>query len=179
MRANRYVAIYLNDHLAGATLGVELVRRAVREHGETELGPFLRELAYEIESDYAALRSLMRDLAVREQRAKAAAAWTAEKLGRLKPNGHVVRRSPLTPLVELEGLRLGVLGKRMLWDALAEMPLPDDVRARVDVLAARADRQLERIEAYRLRAAATAARAETPGPRARGGGTAARRRDRA
>jgi hypothetical protein len=151
---NRYVAIYLNDHLAGATLGVELVRRAVREHGSTELGPFLRELAVEIESDYAALRRLLRDFGVSEQRAKVAAGWAAEKIGRLKPNGHVVKRSPLTPLLELEALRAGVFGKRQLWVALAEMPLPEDARSRLEELTARADRQLEAIEDRRRRVAA-------------------------
>lgn len=154
---NRYLAIYLNDHLAGATLGLELVRRAVREHGETELGPFLRELAAEIESDYEALRAIMRDLRVPERRAKVAAAWAAEKVGRLKPNGHLLHRSPLTPLVELEGLRVGVFGKRQLWATLAETQLADDVRARVDELAERAERQLEAIEVRRRAAAAAVA----------------------
>jgi hypothetical protein len=154
---NRYLAIYLNDHLAGATLGVELARRAAREHATTELGPFLRELTGEVESDYAALRELMRDLGVSEQRVKLAAAWAAEKVGRLKPNGHLVKRSPLTPLVELEGLRVGVFGKRQLWETLLAVHLRDDVRGRVEELAARADRQLEAIEDRRRAAAASVA----------------------
>ena len=40
----RYLAVYLNDHLAGSTAIVELVRRAAREHEGTELGGFLARL---------------------------------------------------------------------------------------------------------------------------------------
>jgi hypothetical protein len=40
----RLLAIYLNDHLAGATVGVELTRRAARENTGSELGVFLREV---------------------------------------------------------------------------------------------------------------------------------------
>ena len=152
-RASRYLGIYLNDHLAGSTAGVELIKRAAREHASAELGVFLRTLASELEEDREALRTLMRELGVREQRAKVALGWTAEKLGRLKLNGHVLSRSPLTPLVELEGLALGVFGKRQMWLALAELPLGDDVRGRCRQLAERAQHQLDRLEEHRLRAA--------------------------
>ena len=152
-RASRYLGIYLNDHLAGSTAGVELIKRAAREHASAELGVFLRTLASELEEDREALRTMMRELGVREQRAKVALGWTAEKLGRLKLNGHVLSRSPLTPLVELEGLALGVFGKRQMWLALAELPLGDDVHARCAELAERAQHQLDGLEEQRLRAA--------------------------
>jgi hypothetical protein len=149
---NRYLAIYLNDHLAGSTVGVELVRRAAREH-PGELGVFLGRLAHEIEEDRATLLDVMGELGVREQRARTAAAWAAEKIGRLKPNGHLMQRSPLTPLVELEGLELGVFGKRRMWLVLAA--LTHD--ARFDALAERAERQLEELEAHRLAVASVIA----------------------
>jgi hypothetical protein len=151
--AGKYLGIYLNDHLAGATAGVELAKRAAREHAATELGPFLGTLAREVEEDREALRTLMRELGIREQRAKVALGWTAEKLGRLKLNGHVLSRSPLTPLVELEGLALGVFGKRQMWLALAELPLGDDVRGRCEQRGVRAQRQLDALEEHRMRAA--------------------------
>jgi hypothetical protein len=152
--AGKYLAIYLNDHVAGATIGVELARRAAREYAGTELGGFLRGLAVEIEEDRETLRGLMRELDVRERRAKVAVGWTAEKLGRLKLNGHVLSRSPLTPFVELEGLQLGVFGKRQMWVALAALPLADDLSGRCEQLAERAQRQLDALEERRLRAAA-------------------------
>ncbi|HEY5356166.1 MAG TPA: hypothetical protein VIJ82_00465 [Streptosporangiaceae bacterium] len=42
---------------------------------------------------------------------KVYAGWLAEKAGRLKFNGRLRARSPLSNLVELELLRLGVEGK--------------------------------------------------------------------
>jgi len=35
-------AIYLNDHLAGATVGIELARRTLAENNDAQLGAFLR-----------------------------------------------------------------------------------------------------------------------------------------
>ena len=41
-----------------------------------------------------------------------------ERLGRLKLNGRLLRRSPLSDVVELETLVVGVRGKEALWTAL-------------------------------------------------------------
>jgi hypothetical protein len=154
----RHLPIYLNDHLAGATLGVELARRATRENAGTELGDFLRELTREVEEDRESLVALMRALGIAPSRSKVAAAWTAEKLGRLKLNGQVAGYSPLSRLVELEGLAGGVEGKRSLWRSLEQVRERDDRLRDVDLgrLVERADSQRERLEAFRLAAAADA-----------------------
>jgi hypothetical protein len=157
MRANRYLAIYLNDHLAGATVGLELIRRMVKEH-DGDLAAFAARLAREIEQDYRALADIMRELGVPQSRPKVAAAWAAEKLGRLKPNGHLTQRSPLTPLVELDGTAAGIAGKRSLWLALREVA-DEPLHARLDELVARADAQLAELEPHRLEAARRAAAA--------------------
>lgn len=150
MPPSRYLPIYLNDHLAGATLGVELARRTLNENREGELGDFLRWLVPQIVEDRRALLALIE----RPSLAKAGLAWAAEKVGRLKPNGHLTTYSPLSRLVELEGLKVGIEGKRSLWLSLREVGAAD-----VDTLIARADAQLERLEPHRL-AAARAALAE-------------------
>jgi hypothetical protein len=137
----RYLPIYLNDHLAGATLGVELARRTLDENGEGELGEFLRWLVQQLVEDRRALLERIEQPSL----AKAGAAWLVEKAGRLKPNGHVLSYSPLSRLVELEGLKTGIEAKRSLWLALGEAGL-----------VARADEQLERIEPHRLAAARAA-----------------------
>jgi hypothetical protein len=80
--------------------------------------------------------------------AKAGLAWAAEKVGRLKPNGHLTSYSPLSRLVELEGLKAGIEAKRSLWLALGEAGVAD-----VAALVARADEQLARLEPHRLAAA--------------------------
>jgi hypothetical protein len=157
MRASKYLATYLNDHLAGSMVGVELARRAASENADTPLGDFLTGLAEEIEEDRAALRELMDLLEVSPDRKKLAVAWAGEKAGRLKPNAQLVGYSPLSPLIELEMLSLGIEGKRMLWVALqavaGEYGLPAD---RLAELVARARRQRDRVERQRRALAARA-----------------------
>jgi hypothetical protein len=148
---SKYLATYLNDHLGGATFGVELVRRAAGENQGSALGAFLSELTQELEADRAALKAAMDELGVSADRAKIAAGWAAEKVGRLKPNGQLRGYSPLSPVVELEGLLVGIQGKLSLWRALAEVAdaLGLD-RARMEALAARAQRQQADVEGHRL-----------------------------
>ena len=49
---------------------------------------------------------------------KVYAGWIGEKAGRLKFNGRLFTRSPLSRLEELELLRLGVEGKAAGWRTL-------------------------------------------------------------
>src|SRR3954452_23602122 len=93
----RYLAVYLNDHLAGSTAVIELVRRAAREHEGTELGGFLTRLGVEISQDRQALRRVMDAAGARPDGLKILAARAAEKVGRLKLNGRLTGRSPLSP----------------------------------------------------------------------------------
>lgn len=117
----KLLSTYLNDHLAGSTVGVELCRRAASNNEGTELGSFLERLAVEIDEDRETLHSIMHRLDVKKDRIKVAAGWTGEKAGRLKPNNRLFSYSPLSRLIELEGLALGVEGKRSLWEVLAEL----------------------------------------------------------
>ena len=149
--ASKYLATYLNDHLAGATAGVELARRAAGENKGSELGAFLSDLAVAVEADRETLLAIMGELGVKPDRAKVAAGWAVEKVGRLKPNAQLRGYSPLSPLVELEGLALGIHGKLAMWRALAEVA--DAValdRVRLDELAARAEGQRADVERHRL-----------------------------
>jgi hypothetical protein len=151
----RLLPIYLNDHLAGATIGVELARRTLRENEGTELGSFLHSLHAEIAEDRETLVRLMRRLGIRPSKPKLGAAWAAEKVGRLKLNGRVTGYSPLSRLLELEGLAAGIEGKQALWLALGELR---DRDARFDEihladLAERARSQRARLEPHRLAAA--------------------------
>jgi len=148
----RFLTVYLNDHLAGATAVVELVRRAAGAYEGTQLGAFLSRLAEEFGEDRAALRRVMAAAGVGEQSAKLALAWLAEKAGRLKLNGTILSRSPLTPLVELEAVEVGVYGKLLLWRGLRERRPPGAAAVDLDDLIARAERQLEELEEYRLAA---------------------------
>jgi hypothetical protein len=154
----RYLAIYLNDHLGGATLGVELARRARRENAGTPLGDFLAELGGEIAEDRRTLLDLMDRLGVERATTKVLGAWLAEKVGRLKLNGQLTGYSPLSRFLELEGLSTGIEGKRLLWVALGAVAELDERLRELDfgALEERARSQRERLEPHRLAAAARA-----------------------
>ena len=127
------IAIYLNDHLAGATGGLELARRALGANRGTEFEAPLERLATEIAEDRAALQDVMTRLEVTQDPLKVWAAWAAEKAGRLKLNGRLAGYSPLSRVVELEMLALGVEGKGALWRALAQTRADDARLAGVDL----------------------------------------------
>ncbi|MGH2891653.1 MAG: hypothetical protein ACRDPM_00085 [Solirubrobacteraceae bacterium] len=152
------LAIYLNDHLAGATLGVELARRAASSNGGNRYGPFLTELARDVGEDRRSLVELMTALDVSVDRVKTVGAWAMEKIGRLKLNGRLRGYSPLSRVIELEGLALGVRGKLALWDTLRELQPQEPALAAADlgVLRGRAESQLEGLEVHRLLAVAEA-----------------------
>jgi hypothetical protein len=151
----RLLEIYLADHLAAATAGVALARRIARSNALTEHGGVLRSLAGEIEDDRRTLESVVADLGFRQSRTKEAVAWAGEKLARLKLNGQIRGYSPLSRLVELEALSVGVAGKLALWEALLTVPQLGERLSGYDLndLAERARQQRAAIEDCRLGAA--------------------------
>lgn len=95
----------------------------------------------------------MGTLDVSRDRLKPCGAWIAEKLGRLKLNGQLRGYSPLSRMVELEGLYIGISGKSRLWKALdttvaARLPEVD-----FTALGERADRQRAEVEGLQEEAA--------------------------
>lgn len=151
------LSIYLNDHLAGATAGIELARRLRGSNeGDREFGPPLAEICAEIESDRDVLVAMMGRLGVEPGRLKPALAVAGERLGRLKPNGQLRGYSPLSRLAELEMLQIGVGGKRRLWEALARTHAEELASFDLEALATRAAAQLRRLEELHLKAAALA-----------------------
>ncbi len=156
------LATYLNDHFAGSMTGVELARRSRDANDGSELGVLLGRLSAEIEEDRATLESVMDGVGAGRDRAKIAAAWVGEKAGRLKPNGQLIGYSPLSRVVELEGLSAGIEAKRLLWAALE--PLEDPRLAAFDFgqLTERAARQRTELEPFRLAAAQTAFGRDVP-----------------
>jgi hypothetical protein len=151
----RLIAIYLNDHLAGATAGLELARRALKENRENEYGRFLATLAEEIAQDRRTLIELMERLLIPRSKVKVPAAWALEKVGRLKLNGRIRGYSPLSRLIELEGLAAGIEAKRAMWLTLLQIRGHDERFNDGDLesLVARADDQRRRLEPHRLAAA--------------------------
>jgi hypothetical protein len=153
--AQGLLGIYLNDHLAGATGGVELARRVAAARREEEAGDALLRFAADVAADRAALLEIMTTLGVPVRAYKVCAGYIAEKAGRLKLNGHLLSRSPLSSLEELEMMRLGVTGKAAGWRTLRVLADTDPRldRDRLDELIGRADSQLSMLEDLRVRAA--------------------------
>ena len=94
--------------------------------------------------------------------AKGTVAVVNERLGRLKPNGRILRRSPLSSVIELEALEAGIIAKEALWRSLLLARGTNEQLGRIKLqrLIRRARRQRETVEACRLEAA-RAAFAET------------------
>ena len=151
----KLLGIYLNDHLGGSTVGVELARRTAGANEHTELGDFLASLAREIEADRNSLMAIMDDLEIRKDPVRRAVGWAAEKAGRLKLNGQLRGTSPLSLVVELEGLALGVTGKLALWKALRQLVNEEPRLGEhpLEELLERAKTQQQQIEERRLAAA--------------------------
>jgi hypothetical protein len=155
------LAIYLNDHLGGSTAGRDLARRAAAHNqGRGDYGPALARIAREIAADRDSLLEAMAALGVRRDPIKVLGAWVGEKLSRLKPNGQLLGYSPLSRVVELESLSLGVRGKLNLWLALSDALAADERLRGLDLaeLADRARRQIADLDELRQRAAREALR---------------------
>ncbi len=147
--------LYLADHLAGATAGQGRIERMARDFTDTPFHSELAAIATQIREEREYLRGLVGDLGVPRRNPRRAAAWVAERAGRLKLNGRLVNRSPMTLVLESELMRSAVTGKLGLWQTLQD--LAGDLgldRSRFDGFAAMAREQLatlDRVHEYARR----------------------------
>jgi hypothetical protein len=150
-----HLETYLQDHRAGAESGSDLARRMLSENEDTHYEEFLAHLADEIEEDVNTLERIMERLGVEPSTLKTAAAKVGEKVGRLKPNNALTSYSPLSRVLEFEGLRAGVQGKLGLWDSLMEIaPFDDRLDAEeIAPLIVRAEAQLKGLRVHHRLAA--------------------------
>jgi hypothetical protein len=149
---DRLLGTYLNDHLTASLAAGELARRSAQANAGTKIGEALAQLAEEIDQERAVLRSIMARLDVGTDPIKLGAGWIAEKLGRLKLNGQLFGYSPLSRLEEIELLLLGVEGKLLLWQTLAELPVAADLETSLDQMISQARRQRRLLRRLRLQA---------------------------
>ncbi len=145
---------YLNDHLAGSVVALELLRRLADDPAAPGAGDLTR-LHGDIADDRAALEALLDRLGVRENPARQAAGWLADKLGALKLRWDDPTDGAFRRLESLEIVALGVTGKRGLWRALAQLApeLPNLAGVDFAALGERAESQFARLERLRLAAA--------------------------
>jgi hypothetical protein len=121
MSEHKLLSIYLNDHYAASLAGHEVAMRSASSNEGTEFGDHLRALVAEIEEERSELERIMESIGVRIDRLKTTAAWTAEKVGRLKLNGRLREYSPLSRVIELESLSAGIDAKLGMWKALVRL----------------------------------------------------------
>jgi hypothetical protein len=143
---------YLNDHLAGSVGALELLEHWAHLYEDKPLGIFFSNIEAEVRADQNRLRDVMHSLGIEESTLRKAAAWAAEKAGRARVI--IARDEPgrLGLVLTLEGLTMGVTGKKLLWRALATANLPQLNGYNFEELQRRAEQQIERIEAERMRA---------------------------
>ena len=148
---------YLNDHLAGSVMAIELAERAIRENEGGPIAARLSPLLEEIREDQALLKDLIERIGAGESSLKKAGAWLAAKAGRLKLGG-TDEPGELSRLELLEMLTTGVHGKRALWRALRVVASRyQELRGLdLDLLERRAIEQHDRLEDMRLEAAKSA-----------------------
>ena len=151
----RLLGIYLDDHLAVLAGGFELVRRTLGETGDPEIRSFLEELLPELRDDREAASRVVCSLGRTPNRLKQRLAWAGEKAGRLKLNGTLTGYSPLSRVVELEGIGVILGASRALWQALAHAG-PAEGRDDAERRAARAAERLAVLEKLGIAAAEVA-----------------------
>jgi hypothetical protein len=144
---------YLNDHLAGSVSALELIAHWAHLHKARPLGVFFSQIDKEIRADQSVLRSLMRRLSIKESSLRQAGAWAAEKVGRVRLMIAGGEQGSLGLVLTLEGLIMGLLGKKLLWRSLAAANLAELNGYDFRELERRAEQQIDRIETERIRAA--------------------------
>lgn len=150
---------YIRIHLTGAAAGIELFSR-----GEDLFDPAAREVVQGIRTELRDERRRLLDVAsalgVRPAPLSAVAVKIGEKIGRLKPNGHPLRRTRMTDLVDLEAMRVALAGKISGWEGM--LTVVDDYdgmpRAEIADLLAQARRQHDQISQLHGEAAQRALR---------------------
>jgi hypothetical protein len=152
--ADKAMDTYLNDHLAGATLGTDLAKQ-IREHSEAPSSDLMGRIATEIEEDRDTLIDLMERMGTSKNPVKQATAWMTEKASRTKFSGFTSGEPDLGAMMALETLTLGVAGKACLWRALRRVSDRYEALASTDFesLIERAKVQHDQLEEERIKAA--------------------------
>ncbi|HET7487320.1 MAG TPA: hypothetical protein VFJ85_05280 [Acidimicrobiales bacterium] len=160
MAAEDALDVYLNDHLAGAAAGVELAEKLAADADGTPMGRTLAGILADIRADQEVLDGLRVAFGFKQHTVKAAGSWVAEKFARMRFAAATRQGEELALLMQLEALHMGVSGKLSLWQCLqAARPVMAPlvgVTPDLDALIARAQDQLARLEAERLRVAEAA-----------------------
>jgi hypothetical protein len=118
--AKAHLESYLNDHLAGSVVALELLQDLLDfDPGPADLKQCLTDLKDEITEDRKELEALMHRLGIAESRGRKVASWLSEKVARIKMRADDKASGLLCLFESLEALELGIHGKWALWRALS------------------------------------------------------------
>lgn len=150
------LATYLNDHLAGSVVAIELLDRLAdhEEPGSARQREMIG-LREKIQADQAVLKQVLESLSSSGQStAKKVGAWVMEKVTRAKLHLAESEDVGLGEVEALEVLSLGIAGKKGLWEVLravlSESEFPGSPWA--DFIQS-ADEQRAQVEQWRFEAA--------------------------
>jgi hypothetical protein len=144
---------YLEDHLAGADVGLTIASRLERAHPGTEISATMGRMSRQIREERALVADALRGLDTSPDLVRRA-------MGIVGSLGRLAGSLPLVPepslLEDLEALAVGVWGKRLLWGAIGRVQEFESGFDGIDVdeLAARAEEQEKEILALRQMAIA-------------------------
>jgi hypothetical protein len=146
--APRLLRAYLADHLQLHRAARELALRLRRREDEGELTALLDEVVAELRRQEHLARALLRQLGAGPPWLRLALGTLSERVGRLKPNGRLVRPSPLAPVFELEVLESLLDMSARCWRALDHAGVAESgpVTRRAEACEA----LVPRLEAHRL-----------------------------
>ena len=132
---------YLRDHLSGSDVAVGVVHRLVSTDHSAVDRPLFQRLAKEFEEDRAVVRAVLPELGASGRSIKRAAGVASGAMLSVTAGG---APGELSRLRTLEGLSIGVQGKRCMWRALQNLGAPGGMD--FVTLEAKAVRQWEAIE---------------------------------
>jgi hypothetical protein len=146
---------YLNDHLGGAQVAIELLEAMRERHDDEKFREFAKALLPEIQADDQTLQSIVEKVGQDSSAVKKAGGWLLEKFARLKL-GHT-GSTDFELFESLELLALGIQGKLCLWKALQVASGVDSRLRQYDFaeLVRRAEQQYDNVESQRLELAQT------------------------
>jgi hypothetical protein len=151
--------ILLRNHHAGGRAAVDLFVRAATAQRDRPYASQLDQLVVEAREDLGFNSGVMQRLGVSPSPIQVTALRLGERIGRLKPNGQLLRRAPLSDVVELEGLIATVHVKIAGWQAAQVAGvLEEGELAELDRLLGRAQTQAERLTEMHRTAAVRALR---------------------
>ncbi len=153
--ANESLATYLNDHLAGSVVALELLDHLEEDGTGTAEASLLADVHADIAADRQELEAFMAQRGISVSAPRKATGWLVEKLSEIKLRLDDAGDGALRRLEGLETVSLGIAGKAALWDALAAAAEEAPELNGLDYarLGRRAETQRAVVEGLRLHAA--------------------------